>query len=169
MEGTSAAWRVPVVSLHDVLAIDPGAKPGFAWFSSGVLQKAGWEPKLFPENGWHEIVHEAQHAAASLWRNGRRVRIRRSSQSTLSFTAGRLFERFKGQRKYRILPDAWRRVLWPGSRRLPKAVVLARLETEYGHLVVAPKGHRGDVLEAVGIGAAWGKLSNEQKELFRVE
>lgn len=155
----------------DVLSIDPGAKPGLAWFREGRLHLAGWEPELFPDNGWHEIVHEAQHSAASLWRNGKQVRIRRASQSTLSFTAGRLFERFKGQRKYRILPDDWRALLWPGSRRLPKKVVLARLEAEYGELVPVgtPKGHRGDVLEAVGLGVGWGRLTYEQKEKYRVE
>ena len=31
----------------------------------------------------------------------------------------RLFERFHALRKYRILPDDWRAILWPGSRRLP--------------------------------------------------
>ncbi len=155
----------------NVLAIDPGAKPGFAWYRDGLLFRSGWEPELFPDNGWFEVVHEAQHSAASLYRNGKKVHIRRSSQSTLSFTAGRLFEKFKGQRKYRILPDDWRAVLWPGARRLPKPVVLARLETEVGNLLdpTTPKGHRGDVLEAVGLGLAWSTLSYEQKEKYRVE
>ena len=153
------------------LFCDPGSKPGFAWFEDNKLFRSGWEPELFPEDGWFEVCHEAQHSAASLYRNGRKVRINRKSQSTLSFTAGRLFEKFSAQRKYRILPDDWRGILWPGARRLPKPVVLARLETEVGTLLdpTTPKGHRGDVLEAVGLGLAWSRLTYEQKEKFRVE
>ncbi len=149
-----------------VLAVDPGAKPGLAW-ADGATHL----PELVPAAGWDEVVHEAQHSAAHLYRNGRRVRIARRSQSTLSFTAGRLFERFDAERKYRILPDDWRALLWPGSRRLPKPVVLARLEVLYGDRVPpkCPKGNRADVLEAIGIYEAWATLSQAQKERWRVD
>ncbi len=164
-------WSRP--TLAGFLSVDPGANPGFAeWTLDGRLVRSGYRPEDFGTDAapYAEVVFEAQHSAASLYRNGRRVPIRRKSQMTLSFTAGRLFERFRAERKYRILPDDWRAVLWPGSRRLPKAVVLARLEAEYGDLVVdVPKTHRGDVVEAVGIGVAWSRLTQKQKERFRVE
>jgi hypothetical protein len=115
-----------------------------------------------------EAVFEAQHSASHLYRNGKKVRISRKSQSTLGFTAGRLFERLAAGRKYRIPPDDWRRVLWPGSSRLTKTVVLARLRAEYSTLVDhVPKTHQGDCLEAVGIAVAWSRLTPAQKEKYR--
>lgn len=149
-----------------VLCIDPGAKPGFCLTDDGSYQWVDWrEP---PQGVLDELVIEDQFAAAHLYRNGKKVRVRRASQMALSFTAGMLFERFPATRKYRIGADAWRRILWPGSVRLTKPVVLARLEPEYGALVAdVPKTHRADVLEAVGISAAWARLSQTQKEQYR--
>lgn len=154
-----------------VLACDPGAKPGFCWGASAADATHRSDAVPAPTGGFAEAVFEAQHSASSLFRNGRRVRIARRSQSTLSFTAGRLFERFDAHAKFRILPDDWRALLWPGARRLPKPVVLARLEVLYGDRVPAktPKGARADVLEAIGIFEAWRTLSQPQKEKFRVE
>lgn len=125
--------------------------------------------ELFAGHEYDEAVFEAQHSARHLYRNGKRVAIGRKSQSTLSFTAGRLFERFTAERKYRILPDAWRRILWPGSSRLTKTVVLARLRAEYNTLVAhIPKTHQPDCLEAIGIAVAWSRLTPEQKQPYRV-
>ncbi len=156
---------------YRLLSVDPGAKPGLAGYFDGSLVAAGWKPEDFDGALWDECVFEAQHSAAAMYRNGKKVRINRKSQSTLSFTAGRLFERFHSANKYRIMPDDWRAILWPGARRLPKAVVLARLEVEFGDRVPADvnKTHRPDVLEAISIGAAWLCLSQSQKEKFRVE
>lgn len=161
---------------YSLLAVDPGAKPGLAHYQDGLLVQAGWRPEDFDDTygddpEWSECVFEAQHSAASMYRKGRKVRIARKSQSTLSFTAGRLFERFRSENKFRIMPDDWRAILWPGARRLPKEVVLARLEVEFGDRVPADvnKTHRPDVLEAIGIGQAWLCLSQSQKEKFRVE
>jgi hypothetical protein len=153
------------------LFVDPGAKAGYCVVGSdGSVALATHLPDLVPTAGYAEAVFEAQHSASSMYRNGRRVRIARKSQSTLSFTAGRLFERFQAERKYRIMPDDWRALLWAGARRLPKAVVLARLEVEFGGLVVGiPKTHRADVLEAVGMSQGWSLLTQRQKEKFRVE
>ena len=149
-----------------VLACDPGAKPGFCLTVDGVIQAVGYSA---PPQEVDEFLIEGQFAGP-IYRNGKRVRVSRSSQQTLSFTAGRLFERFPATRKYRISPDVWRRVLWPGSVRLTKPVVLARLRPAYGHLVDdMPKGHQPDVLEAIGIAMAWGKLTTAQKESYRVE
>jgi len=162
--GVTAALRI--------LAIDPGAKPGLAATDGRGGLAYSHQPDALPASGWDEVVHEAQHSAASLYRNGRKVRIRRSSQATLSFTAGRLFERFRGARRYRILPDDWRALLWPGARRLPKKVVLARLESQYGDLVVdVPRTNRDDVMEALGILRAWETLAEapEEKERWRVD
>jgi len=152
-----------------VLAIDPGAKPGFCLTVDGVVEVAThWSEQaegLLPD----ELVIEGQFPGP-IYRNGKRVRVSRKSQQTLSFTAGRLFERFPAERKYSISPDQWRRVLWPGAVRLTKAVVLARLRPAYGHYVAdIPKTHQADVLESIGIAVAWGKLTAAQKEPFRVE
>lgn len=157
-----------------IFACDPGAKPGFCLFDTEdpSYMAVDYRPEVAslwmsdPLPG--EAVFEAQHSASHLYRNGKRVAIGRKSQSTLSFTAGRLFERFAAERKYRILPDAWRRILWPGSSRLTKPVVLARLRAEYSTLVThIPKTHQGDCLEAIGIAVAWSRLTPEQKEPYR--
>lgn len=151
-----------------VLACDPGAKPGFC-IHIGNSKLATFVPE--DVDGWgqfDEAVFEAQHSASSMYRNGKKVRISRKSQSTLGFTAGRLFERFTATRKYRIMPDDWRRILWPGASRLTKTVVLARLRAEYSTLVEhIPKTHQPDCLEAIGIAVAWSKLTQEQKEQYR--
>ncbi len=152
-----------------VLCIDPGAKPGFCLTQNGGIQCLGWE-----DDGEYddvdELVIEDQFAAAYIYRDGKRVKVSRKSQMTLAHTAGRLLERYSAERKYRIAPDAWRRILWPGAVRLTKKVVLARLTPEYGHSVAGfPKTHQGDVLEAIGISQAWAKLTAKQKEAFRVE
>lgn len=154
-----------------VLAIDPGEKAGFAASDGRGGLLVTHDAAVVPVEGWDEVVHEAQHSAASLYRHGRRVRVSRKSQQTLSFTAGRLYEKFPARRRYRILPDDWRALLWPGSRRLPKKVVLARLETLVGDQVPAsvPKAHRPDVLEARGILEAWSALTQDEKEAYRVD
>jgi hypothetical protein len=154
----------------NVLACDPGAKPGFCAHtgSSQLLWTVDYKPEEFDGVRFDEAVFEAQHSASHLYRNGKRVAISRKSQATLGFTAGRLFERFTATRKYRILPDDWRRILWPGSSRLTKPVVLARLRAGYNTLVDhLPKTHQPDCLEAIGIAVAWSKLSQEQKEAYR--
>ncbi len=155
-----------------VLAIDPGAKPGFCLTVDGAVTDCTYKSAVAEQMGWvpDELVVEDQFAAAHIYRNGKRVRVRRSTQMTLSKTAGRLLERFPADRKYEILPDAWRAILWPGAVRLTKKVVLARLTPQYGHLVANfPKTHQPDVLEAIGIAMAWARLSQAQKEPFRVE
>lgn len=153
-----------------VLACDPGKNAGLCLTLNGVVQWVTADAHV-ETPPLDELVVEAQFAAAHIYRNGRRVRVSRATQMTLSHTAGRLLERFAATRKYQILPDAWRAVLWPGSRRLPKKTVLARLTPDYGHLVakLPTKKAREDVLEAIGIAVAWGKLTQEQKETYRVE
>lgn len=163
-----------------VLAIDPGANPGFcatvAVHGAHVLSRfhthdsaeaQEWGAATGP---WDELVVEDQHAATALYRNGRRVRVSRKSQISLGFVAGRLFERFPATRKYRISADAWRAVLWPGSRRLPKKVVLARLlaRPDAPDLSHVPAKNRPDVVEAWGIALAWAELTPAQKRKFEV-
>lgn len=149
-----------------VLAIDPGASAGACCMTRGVVEWADIAPD---ENvaDVDELVIEDQHAATHIYRNGQRVRVSRKSQQTLSFTAGRLFERYEATRKYRVPVADWRRALWPGASRLTKKVVLARLERDYGHLVPTTGKARADVLEAVGIAMAWARLTSEQKEKYR--
>jgi len=160
------------VTVWRLLACDPGANPGFAEFEDGELVGCGWKPADFIADGaiYDEFVIEAQHAATHIYRNGRRVAVSRRSQQTLSFTAGRLFERFDAVRKFQISANDWRRVLWPGSRSLPKKTVLARLRPEWGDRVAGfPAKHQPDVLEAIGIGLAWLKLSDAAKARFERE
>lgn len=150
-----------------VLTIDPGANPGFCLVEDGVILRATHESFGVPF-ALDELVIEGQYAATHVYRNGRRVRVSRASQQGLSFTAGRLFERYDAARKYRIQPSQWRSVLWPGATRLPKPVVLARLRTMvdpelYAHV---PKRNQPDVIEAIGIALAWAKLTPARKRKF---
>lgn len=149
-----------------VTTIDPGASAGYCTSADGAFTAIGLAPDSAP--AVDELVVEDQYAATHIYRNGRRVRVSRKSQQTLSFRAGQLFERYSAERKYRIGPDAWRRILWPGAVRLTKKVVLARLMPKYGHLVAdVPAKSRPDVLEAIGMNVAWCRLTPEQKEAYR--
>lgn len=157
-----------------VLFIDPGANPGFCLDQGG--SDIGLWGYIEPTPEWvaplDELVIEDQHPATHIYRNGRKVRVSRKSQQTLSFTAGRLYERYRAERKYRILANDWRAVLWPGARRLPKKVVLARLEAMLPpalktYLDTLPKKNQPDVLEAWGMSQAWARLSQKQKEAYR--
>jgi hypothetical protein len=151
-----------------ILAVDPGASAGFCVLDTGLIPPFVCADTVQPSGPFNEAVFEAQHSGGYLYRNGRRVKIARKSQNTLSFTAGRLFERVVATRKFRIQPDDWRALLWPGSRRLPKRVVLARLEVEFGHLVTTRGKARADVLEAVGIAHAWLRVPEGKKEKYEV-
>lgn len=150
------------------VACDPGRNPGFCVFDTRpvfvtfrVEDLAGLE--------FEESVIEDQFAASHIFRNGRKVAVSRQSQQTLSWTAGRLFEKLQALRRHRIPVADWRRTLWGGSR-LTKPVVLARLRAEYNTLVQhLPKKHQPDVLESIGIAVAWNKLSQEQKAKYYVE
>lgn len=152
-----------------VLAIDPGANPGFCITEGGVIMSRSYDPDVYDGETFDEVVIEGQFSGP-IYRDGKRVRVSRKSQQSLSFTAGRLFQRFPAARKYSIKPDEWRRLCWPGAYRLTKTVVLARLRPAYGHWVVSyPKKHQADVLEAIGIAMAWAGLTQEQKEKYLVE
>lgn len=148
------------------LTIDPGANPGFCLVEDGAIILASHEPYDFAS--LDELVIEGQYAATHIYRNGRRVRVSRASQQGLSFTAGRLFERYPAARKYRINPSDWRAILWPGAKRLPKPVVLARLRTMIDPALYAdvPKKNQPDVIEAVGIALAWARLTPAQKKKY---
>lgn len=140
------------------MAVDPGARPGLAVYRDGVLIQAGWRPEEFDDAHYDELVVENQFAAAHIFRNGKKVRVSRASQQTLSWTAGRLFERFSADAKFRVPVDAWRRALWgPTAGRLPKPVVLARGKPLIppAWWVDVPSAHQADVVEACLIGLAW--------------
>lgn len=154
------------------LAVDPGSKPGFAEFNNGQLIEVGYDPERLTTAIYDQAVFEGQYATRYVYRNGRRQRVALASQQSLSFTAGRLFEKVVAREKFRINPNDWRRVLWPGSNRLPKATVLARLRKQLPPAWVAmvdrlPKSHRDDALEAVGIGWAWLTLTEREREAYR--
>lgn len=150
-----------------VLACDPGANPGFALFDDqGALVGCDWRPEEYDAVEYDVFIIEDQHAATHLYRDGRRVRVSRKSQQTLSFTAGRLFERFRATYKYRVPANDWRRVLWPGAVRLPKKTVLARLKPAYGDAVEGMGKHAADVLEAIGIGKAWLAMTDAQRKRY---
>jgi hypothetical protein len=151
-----------------VLTIDPGANPGFCLIQDGEIQFADHTTVGHYVDDLDELIIEGQYAATHIYRNGRRVRVSRASQQGLSFTAGRLFERYPAARKYRIQPSQWRSILWPGATRLPKPVVLARLRTTidpalYAHV---PKKNPPEVIEAIGIALAWAKLTPARKKKY---
>ena len=156
----------------NILHVDPGSKPGFCLTCNGCVnpQLVDYRPEVFEDAEFDELVLEDQHLSNYIYKGGKRTRVSKKSQLTLVRTAERLMMRFKATRRYRILPDAWRALLWPGASRLTKTVVLARLRAEYNTLVEhLPKTHQPDCLEAIGIAVAWSKLSQEQKEKYRVE
>lgn len=153
-------------SAVNILAIDPGKKPGFAGcdvynsalVASDIDTAASWRLE------WDEVVVEDQFLTRYVYRNGRRQRVSPRSQISLIRTAERLLLAFPAQRRYRIAPSAWRAVLWPGATRLAKAPVVARLRRDEPELL---DGRTEDVVEARGILRAWLKLTAKQKEKFR--
>ena len=163
-----------------VLAIDPGAKPGFCVTQDGIIQWAGWKDTV-EVDCFDALVIEDQHAATHIYRDGRKVRVSRASQQGLSFTAGRLFERFDAEKKYRIPVADWRRALWPPGELVttrawnhpppawkgltaPKRTLATRLWYAYGFWVThLPLTHQVDVLEAIGIAKAWARLTAVQQ------
>lgn len=150
-----------------ILAIDPGAKPGFCLYGGGVLYASHTPP---PAPAVADLVIEDQHAATHIYRGGKKVAVSRKSQQGLSFTAGRLFERYAPlatSGAYRIPVADWRRALWKTATRLTKPVVLARLHKDFGqHVEGIPAKHQGDVLEAIGIAVAWSTLTAKQKAKY---
>lgn len=146
------------------LAIDPGQKPGFAWTREARFGIAS-DPDLVPAETWDEVVVEDQFLTRYIYRNGRRQRVSPRSQISLIRTAERLLLRFPAARQYRIAPTAWRAVLWPGSGRVTKAVVLARLRRDEPELLA---GATEDAVEARGILRAWLKLTPAQKKKYAV-
>lgn len=151
------------------LAIDPGRNPGLC-YGDGNDIRVTHDPNVAAH--WpcpEEVLIEDQHLANFIYKNGRRTAVSKKSQLTLVRTAERLLMAFPAERQYRILPDVWRRLLWPGSSRLTKPVVLARLRAAYNTLVEnIPAKNQPDVLEARGMLEAWSTLSQSQKEKFRV-
>jgi hypothetical protein len=71
--------------------------------------------------------------------------------ATLAFDAGYRLASVSAPLKYRIPPQAWRKVLWPtNGSNLPKAVVVARLRQLLG---LEDRG-TDDEIEAAGIALA---------------
>lgn len=149
----------------NIIAIDPGKKPGFAWATPLRLGVAS-VITLPPLIEWDEVVVEDQFLTRYIYRNGRRSRVSPRSQISLIRTAERLLLTFPAKRRYRIQPAAWRAVLWPGATRLAKAPVVARLRRDEPDLL---DRHSDDVVEARGILRAWQKLTPAQKEKYRVD
>jgi hypothetical protein len=148
-----------------ILAIDPGAAAGFAWVAEGWRDGVTADPNNVPAGTWDELVIEDQNLRRFIYRNGRRVPVNPKSQITLIRTAERLLLKYPAVRQYRIQPDDWRAVLWPGSRRLPKPTVVARLVQHEPWLLGAPY----DVIEARGILRAWLSLTAAQKKKYLVK
>ena len=150
-----------------ILAIDPGASAGFA-YQVGERYGVSADADLVPAAAepWAEVVIEDQHLARFIYRNGRRTRVSPKSQITLIRTAERLLLRFPAERQYRIQPDAWRAILWPGARRLPKKTVVARLRADEPLLLADASD---DVVEARGILRAWLTLTPAQRKKYLVK
>lgn len=151
-----------------VLTIDPGALPGLCYAVDGIIQFVTHAPDEMTPVDLDELCLEDQFIRGHIYRAGKRVRVNPKSQITLVRMAERLFLRYDAKRKYRIGADAWRRILWPGSVRLSKPVVLARLRPEFADIVAdIPAKNQPDCIEACGIMKAWGRLTAAQKEQFR--
>lgn len=156
-----------------ILTIDPGQKPGFAWDfgdggpGSGVSHLVDFAATQtdWVDGRWDEVVVEDQFLTRYIYRNGRRQRVSPRSQISLIRTAERLLLRFPATGQYRIAPTAWRAVLWPGSGRVTKAVVLARLRRDEPELLA---GATEDAVEARGILRAWLTLTPAQKKKYAV-
>lgn len=148
-----------------ILACDPGAAAGFAWVAEGWRDGVTADPDAVPAGTWDEMVIEDQNLRRFIYRNGRRVPVNPKSQITLIRTAERLLLRYPAVRQYRIQPDDWRTVLWPGSRRLPKPIVVARLRKDEPWLADATD----DVVEARGILRAWLSLTAAQRKKYLVK
>jgi hypothetical protein len=172
-----------------ILAIDPGANPGLtAGCVDGgpMLEWTEWNVTREAAGHFDELVMEAQWTGAVMYRNGKKVRISRKSQQTLSLTAGRLLERYDADRKYMIPVADWRRILWSGQlvthreydhpppkwpRLTPtKRALITRLWYQYGMWVDQrfPLKNQPDILESIGIFHAWARLTAVQKEKYRV-
>jgi hypothetical protein len=155
-----------------ILAIDPGASPGFAW-AFGCLttpdacaENVTHDPGRVPGWSWDEVVIEGQFLTKFIYRNGKKVRISPQSQITLVRTAERMLMAHPATRQYRMLPSAWRAVLWPGSGRLPKKTVLARLRAAEPDLLA---GAADDAVEARGILRAFLSLTPAQKKRYLIK
>ena len=160
------------------LSCDPGKKPGFALWQGRELVEVGWGfhwPGAAPNEGLmaklaviKQFVVEGQHVETHRRdRYGKKRVISRKSQQTLSFTAGRIFERYRYTDRYEVPVPVWRQALWPRCGRLKKEVVLARFRLQHPELAkradVAPKTYRNDVTEAIAIGYAWLQLDDQTK------
>lgn len=148
-----------------ILAIDPGASPGFAWETEDHI---GIWHSSEPVAGvtWDEVVIEGQFLTKFIYRNGKKVRISPQSQITLVRTAERMLMAHPATRQYRMLPSAWRAVLWPGAGRLPKKTVLARLRAAEPELLA---GATDDAVEARGILRAFLSLTPAQKKRYLIK
>lgn len=154
-----------------VLAIDPGASPGFAWIDTDPLQGDGIGVSAFcadaeSDEPWDEVVIEDQFLTKTIFRNGRKIRVSPKSQITLIRTAERMLLTHPATRQYRMAPSAWRGVLWPGSNRLPKSTVLARLRRDEPELLA---GATDDAVEARGILRAFLSLTPAQKKRYLIK
>lgn len=148
-----------------ILAIDPGASPGFAWVVDDAI--GTWPPaEAVPYGSWDEVVIEGQFLTKFIYRNGKKVRISPQSQITLVRTAERMLMAHPAARRYRMLPSAWRAVLWPGAGRLPKKTVLARLRAAEPELL---DGATDDAVEARGILKAFTSLTPAQKKRYLIK
>jgi hypothetical protein len=148
-----------------ILAIDPGASPGFAWVAEDGACSVS-HVMASPFYSWDEVVIEGQFLTKFIYRNGKKVRISPQSQITLVRTAERMLMAHPATRQYRMLPSAWRAVLWPGAGRLPKKTVLARLRAAEPDLLA---GATDDAVEARGILRAFLSLTPAQKKRYLIK
>jgi hypothetical protein len=88
--------------------------------------------------------------------------------ATLAFDAGYRLASVVAPLKYRIPPQAWRKVLWPtNGGSLPKAVVVARLRRLLGLDGPEPRG-TDDEIEAAGIALAVARSTAKGLKKWRV-
>jgi hypothetical protein len=166
----------PPERLRWALSCDPGTRhPGFALWFDETLHSLGWGWKWWPretrEDGFwsflpsghlNALIIEGQHFETErTGKKGKKFRIPPQDIMKLSFSAGRLFERFDAEAKFIMPVSAWRDGLWPGCQRITKEKVLERFEQDFPahHERVlkekVPRSYRGDVSEAILVGEAF--------------
>ncbi len=132
-----------------VLGIDPASttQPGYAvldvsHLGGALVARVVYLGEYPPPGPVDAAVVEGQ------WQGGRASPM---AVAALAFDAGYRLAKVEAPLKYRIPPQAWRKVLWPtNGGSLPKAVVVARLR----QLLDLESRGTDDEIEAAGIALA---------------
>jgi hypothetical protein len=163
-----------------ILAIDPGASPGYAVLTAAVVSRPmglgkTWAVTQIQPNlaallpGWDLVVVEGQWEPRE--HDGHKARVQ--DILTLAFRAGVQGSRAAGERPlYRLPPEVWRAML--GGRSLSADIIYARIlealmPAERALLPKVTATRLRDCAAAIGIGWAFGKMRESERESCRVK